>query len=178
MNAKKNRIYITAGLVLILIAAVWMIIKAAKTTDIFILLSVLEGLIACAAATAYALLGYKKDAAKFYKIFMVMYALSALLSALPCFLSGQGGIIDKVAAILTVIGALILAFVKDLGEQKTLIIADILAILYAVVFIYKIFTAENFFMDAQASFTGLVLSILAIIFIKGKYIDKHSRGSH
>ena len=32
MNAKKNRIYIMAGLVLILIAAVWMIIKAANMT--------------------------------------------------------------------------------------------------------------------------------------------------
>ena len=178
MNAKKNRIYIMAGLVLILIAAVWMIIKAAKTTDIYILLSVLEGLIACAVATAYALLGYKKDAAEFYKIFMILYAVTALLSALPCFLSGQGDIVDKVAAVLTFIGALILAFAKDLGEQKTLIIADILALLYAIVFIYKIFTAKDFFMEAQASFTGLVLSILAIIFIKGKYIDKHSRGSH
>lgn len=176
MTEDKKKLYGMLGMIPVIIGCIWMILKAIKADNIFVMLSIISGLITFAIAMAYAGKGYKKNGAGYYKAYMVMFAVTCALGIVPAFMGYDYGVLAKVVAVAALICALILAFWKDLGKTKSYVVGIIATLLYLILFVSHIFAGGNFFDTAQASFTGLLMSLLSLVFISAKYADKSARG--
>lgn len=143
-------------------------------------------IIGLASAFYYVLVGYKKDVSKYYKLFMIIYALASLWNALSTYFYSLSspiqltGIIKFVCLGLPLISALfifILAFVKDLGKKKSLIFAIINFIAVFSVTLLGIIMLNNTTQYYGVHIGNVCLALIALLLVIGKYVDKDSRGA-
>jgi len=127
----------------------------------------------CASACAfiYCLFGYKKDNAKFFKIYAIAFAAHHLQHVFMAAMVHTG-----VVAICHAIGfgvVLVLIMALDLGKKKSygLAIADM--IVSAIPFFVALFDG----LQPIGCLPTLTLSIVLMIMVAGKYSDKAKRGS-
>lgn len=132
----------------------------------------------------YALNGYKKDSAKYYKLFMIMYYISSLLSlATPIALminNEEIGFIDilfvTVWNIVIVYCVTILTIGKDLEKDNSanlcyvLLVANIIKLLAGIV-------SNEAIQRIAAHLSNLLLACIVFTFVFAKYIEKSSRGA-
>lgn len=142
--------------------------------------------ILCIAALAcgliYALNGYKKDAAKYYKTFMYLYLISSVLSlgtslSLAIADLGNFGILMIISNIIITISIFVLAFVKDFGEKKSNILSLLVLSLNILKLLSDISIKGITTPIISAGFGNLILACILCVFVSAKYADKASRGA-
>ena len=120
--------------------------------------------------------GYTKQAAVYYKAFLVFTVLSNVISACAVVLY-QGFDLAFVFKIIKTILLLVLIFYKDMGERNTWII---FALAIAFDLVYDLFfdvTRNGMIQILILTVTRLLTMGTIGLAIRGKYEDKHSRGS-
>ena len=149
-------------------------------------ISTIINIVALGAGVAYTVLGYKKNAAVFYKIFMWLYAISAVITYTSMIINPAGDS-ATLAVVLTKFISLglivLLAGAKDYGVVKSNIISIALLALWTyeliscVIFVDK-FSELNMFVPILFNAIGqFVLASTAALMVCGKYIDKKARGA-
>ena len=132
----------------------------------------------------YALNGYKKDAAKYYKTFMYLYLLSNTISFIIALTSaiseiGNLGVLMIVVNGIILLSVCSLTFIEDIGESKSNIFAlsilllNILKLVIDIAIIGTTITTPH----TSAWFANIVLACVLCVFVSAKYADKASRGS-
>ena len=128
----------------------------------------------------YLLKGYHKQAAVFYKAFLILHIVVCALTVFIdlCFYTvNVYMILISVLNVFKIIALAILAFGKDLGKQKTWRLFWILLILDSIKLILAVINMANIGFDF--SFTGYITALIADgtigLAVKGKYDDKEAR---
>ena len=134
-------------------------------------------MIAIAFAFFYAVYGYKKNVARYYKEFLIVLGASRLVMVIVGIIEAKAlGIGVGVSTVLFAVSfvlAAILAFVKDLGKTKSL--CAVLAMLVLDVVNEVILLVK--FGDVFSAVIVLAVSFVAVEFVFAKYADKAERGS-
>lgn len=122
----------------------------------------------------YALSGYKKDGAKYYKAFISLYFVSSIVSLITSIIAPTSESINIYILfinIVVIVLLFILAFVKDVGISKSTNIS----LLILLVNIIKMFYTNK--LTYQGGFANLILACILCVFVSAKYRDKESRGT-
>lgn len=119
----------------------------------------------------YSIDGYKKDSAKYYKIFLCLFILSVFITII-----NSDNIIKIVCSILCAICLCMLLLGKDLGKKKSTIISCVILAFNTIKILVDIFATNKASIFIN-SFPHLVLAIALCGFVAGKYLDKQTRGS-
>lgn len=133
-------------------------------------------LLAYASGICYTFRGYEKRAANFYKLFMLLYALSAACTAAVVLDCGFGGVNGAVIAIdaLCFLGVLLLALGLDLGKKRSMTLALAIFGLYAVSLLLTLtmkLTPAALINAVQI----LVVAANGVILVTAKYLEKTDR---
>ena len=126
----------------------------------------------------YFLNGYKKEAAKYYKIFMCLYAVGSLISfAAPLISFGLGNYnLENVINFTVFVCACLLAFVSDFGKNNSNTTICIVLVLTGIKLINDLLNGTIVNVHF-ASFSNFVQAVIACTLVSHKYIDKESRGA-
>ena len=140
----------------------------------------------------YAIQGYKKSAAKYFKLMMVFCAFASLLCIVPHMYNTAAEGFMPTGYVLCTLGYalcfgiyLILALVPDLGLIKSSVLIGIVFLFYIVVFLFSVVNqtgthtsggASTDWMRVFRQATMWVLALSVGISIYFKYSDKARRG--
>ena len=131
-------------------------------------------------AFAYFIVGYTKDAAKYFKLAMLFDAATYVLNFLylaifPFPLIVDPNIFISVTLIMIMYGnSLIIAIAKDLGKKASYLIYGTNTFLYLVNLILTISEDKASLIMA---IVWLIISVVGLVMIKAKYIDKANRNA-
>ena len=120
----------------------------------------------------YIISGYHKDAAKYYKVYGILYMITIIFGTITCL----NNIPSVICNILIVLGIAPLVYVKDLGKTKSLGICTVILLLQIVIAIFlwsngiPTISKNNILMS-------LDLACLYGIMTYAKYLDKAERGT-
>lgn len=151
------------------------------------MLNKIETIICCIAllyGVYYSLGGYKKNAASYYKAFMVMYLISSIFSLISNIekliqeniLGFNLKTIIGFSSVLIIICLFVLSFVKDLKKTKSTIISYLLLIINVVKLVFSLIYSNSIIYIAS-DVSNLLLAIILCVFVSVKYIDKENRGT-
>jgi hypothetical protein len=127
----------------------------------------------------YTARNYTKDAADYYKYFMLLYAISKLFTLYSSFmLSGVN--LYMIVTLVEVVLISSFAFVKDLGRQRSMMLFYALLVCELLVGLTGGFTdvSSAFAPRLVAGITRLLLCGTLGLAIYGKYDDKARRGTN
>ena len=122
----------------------------------------------------YSLNGYKKDAAKYYKAFIYLYLISSLFALIGPIL-GERNILMIISRALVFIAVFVLAFIKDLGENKSSKLALAIFVINVATLCYGVTSKAIPFIIMHLG--NVALSCILCVFVSAKYADKKSRGA-
>ncbi len=123
----------------------------------------------------YILAGYKKNAAKFYKVYALLFAISqSILLFYICSLTTEFILIFLTALALSVI--LTLLFGRNMGKKVSLILCGIL-VLFAVLLLIFLLIYVNKLILLECSIVNLILVSLCFVLTYAKYVDKATRNA-
>lgn len=134
-------------------------------------------IVALVSGILYISFGYRKNAAFFYKMFLVVLTISqAVFAAREMTMTLSVPLVDAILMIVSLIMIVILATGKDLGKVNSAVVVGALIVCRVIALILDIVAQEGF---PVLSYTvsDLLLAITAAFMIFGKYIDKAQRGS-
>ena len=139
-----------------------------------VVLSVLSGF-------AYALGGYKKNAAKFYKGFMLFFCIESLVQLIYDVLSSSAisatSPISSIFATIVCVNLCIITFATDLGKKTTVSLAySVLAVLLINAVRMFVLYSSNIMLLCNY-ITQVILAVIACMFVAEKYADKTARGT-
>lgn len=150
--------------------------------DITAKFSIPFDIVTLAIGLVYALKGYQKTAANYYKLYMLCGALSYLVS-LTCAFEGNPDSIARyvgiIGLIVNVVLMLVLAFAKDLGRQKSITIAITtfgINIMQMIMFAVREEMQGSSFPIVVNVLQLIVISVITCVFVLAKYTEKASRG--
>ena len=126
----------------------------------------------------YAFSGYKKDAAKYYKLYMLAVLVAEVMSIFNLAPRTQPDVISYVLRGACIVFAILLTFAKDLGSKTTLSICSASLFIHIFNLVRIIINANNKLAAATNSVSDLALIIIALVFILAKYEDKKARGTN
>ena len=151
--------------------------------DVYSRIAAILNIVALLSSAVYVLYGCKKNAAQFFRGFMICYSLSLLSTIVGATM--QGPDIPATVIVYLVVFALIvvLAAGTDLGKKVSYVICGIIFAVNLGYFIWLFFTSPGIFrggdMLATANLIGagsqLALSSLLGVMTVAKYIDKANR---
>lgn len=130
----------------------------------------------------YILAGYKKDSVYYYKTFIFLYAICVIVSFFVPFRSliinemFIDSIIMAICILLIFICILALAFVKNLGKEKSFKLAYLILALNIVKLLTYLIAQPTLLMISFV-FSHILLACILCIFIVCKYNDKFLRGT-
>ena len=127
----------------------------------------------------YAFKGHLKDSAKFYKIFIVLYAVSTIVSLVSYYTYVKNAlsvtnIIILIGHIVVMLGALLLATIKDFGKKNSTNVVNGIALINLLILFITLVSDLNFIYIALCN---LVLSCIEKAYVDFKYQDKEARGA-
>ena len=161
--------------VVLIIAAIIAKLATIKKVSMLVNIDSIVCIIALVFGLFYSLSGYKKDSAKYYKVFMYLYFVSSVLSLLVPSIAPLSGKIDFFIVSINVIILIlvfVLAFIKDLGVNKSTYISIFILILNVVKLFYNVKMTV-----LLLGFSNLILACIVCVFVSAKYKDKESRGT-
>lgn len=129
----------------------------------------------------YFVKGYTKDVAKYFKLAMLFEASTYIIDYLylainPIEIIADTGSFISLAIVLVMYGnTLIVAVAKDLGKRASFLIYGSNTCLYIINLLTSIKTGAA---AEISSIIWLLLSLVGLIMIEAKYIDKGNRVSH
>lgn len=146
-------------------------------------IEIIASLLALAAGFLYLVLGYKKNVALYYKLFMIFSLASYVLNVTNLIMS-EGSLTWWYAliSVVALVFMTLLAFGKDLGVNKTYTFVIVLLVCKIIVIARIVFLGVDYFGDIYNMFLiteicrfilGITTGFLAI----GKYTDKQERGA-
>lgn len=124
----------------------------------------------------YAFNGYKKNAAKYYKTYMICYAVSVLAAVVNSVSKGSGHMIEICISLFTLCAALMLAFAKDLGRDRSKFAGYFILVL-SIVNIIIVAIDIGGLPAIIGAIEEAALAALTCIFVAAKYADKNKRGT-
>ena len=130
-------------------------------------------MIALACAFFYAVYGYKKNAAKYYKAFLITLGLAKLTMVIVSAVEAGAFGVSTVLFALAFVCAVLLVFAKDMGKTKSVCIVCAMFVLDLVNEIILLVKAADVF----SAVIVLAVSFIAVEFVLAKYIDKAERGT-
>ena len=148
---------------------------APKTLDVLLHLSTL---LALASGLVYLLRGYRKSAAIYYKVFLLLTAVSSVFLS-SALISGFGFNLGSALLFVEIAVLLILTFGKDLGKRNTWMLFCALLVLilvYGLVYLPRYFN-HQYLVVISTLLSKLVLLGTIGFAIYGKYADKDARGT-
>ena len=170
------KVILVFNLLLIAIAVVLSVISisgsGATTTR---LVSTIIKLASLLFAGFYIVSGYRKNAAKYYKVYGILYMFSIVLTLIAC-IKNTSSTLAIICNTLPVIGILALVFVKDFGKTKALITCAILVLLQIVCVILANAEGDPTIVKINI-FMSMDLACLLGIMTYAKYLDKAERGT-
>lgn len=144
----------------------------------------IANIIALLSGLFYVYTGYRKGSAKFFKLFMVIYAIASIYDVIAdcayC-ISNKVTllcIIELLANGLAGFSVVVLAFTKNFGKKASLVLGKFNLILTVVSdLIFGIFIYKDMMVYIDIYFGDIVLACLCLIFIVAKYANKETRGA-
>lgn len=138
--------------------------------DIITIIALVSGLF-------YAFYGYKKEASKYYKVFMALTFITFLCSAISNLPYSYLMILTCISFVRLIPIAL-LAFKKDFGKKNSIICAyTTFALTLAIVLIGVFVFVTPLKYLITLILNNVLLSVIVIIFVEAKYADKEARGT-
>lgn len=133
-------------------------------------------LLAYGAGICYTFKGYEKRAGNFYKLFMLLYALSAACAAAVAWNCGFGGVNGAVIAIdvLCFLGVLFLALGLDIGRKRSIRLALAIFALYAVALLLTLTMNATGALVLNAV-QSLAVAANGVILVTAKHLEKTDR---
>ena len=116
----------------------------------------------------------KKDGARYFRMFMILNALSILI---------QLAFVDQTAIFRLMFAVIfaslcLLAFAKDLGQKKSITLASIVVAFSVVALVLELVVAKATEYAALTVFvTQVILGLATLLMVVAKYDDKKQRGS-
>lgn len=183
-NANRSK-GVIAGIIVITIALISEIIGLFNNnllvTDKMVICVLIVGLIA---GLVFAFNGYKKSYADMYKVYMSIYAVALIINAVAGIAFSNispswtfPDYLGMILIVISIVAILILVFVKNLGKKisESLALYNMIATcgfsLYEIIILGDIASYYSIYIG------NILLSIIAYIFVKFKYVDKASRGA-
>lgn len=123
----------------------------------------------------YSLNGYKKDSAKYYKAFLYLYLVSNTFSVSVLFVN-RLNLFISILKILEFVLLFVLAFIKDLGANRSTNLSLLILIISVIDVLYGAIKIGNI-ISISSGFSALVLSCALCVFVSAKYKDKEARGA-
>lgn len=173
-NFKKVGIF---NLALILLVVIYDTIRLVTGNSIIGKITIIVHFIAYFFGLLYAFSGYKKDASKYYKLYMFLFSVSEIMSTISVVLRKEPSTISTLLTGLCAVFALILTFGKDLGKNTTLSICAICLSIHIYNLIHILINSQTKFQAITNSLSNIVLVVIALVFIIAKYENKALRGS-
>lgn len=121
-------------------------------------------------ALIYFFAGYKKDASKYFKGYVYLYALTALET---CLLMDMLPVVSKLSIVLKFGILCVLSAGNDLGKKKSYILC---ALNFVLTFV-NLFACGLSFVYSSRTVSTVFMAIFLWIMVAGKYSDKTSRGT-
>ena len=162
--------------VVLIIAAIIAKLATIKKVSMLVNIDSIVCIIALVFGLFYSLSGYKKDSAKYYKVFMYLYFASNILSLMVPLLAPKFETVNYfIASINAVILVLvfILTFINDLGVNKSTNLSMLILLLNIIKLFYDVSNKTTM----QSGFSNLILACILCVFVSAKYADKASRGA-
>lgn len=171
-NLKKAGYFNT----ILIIGAIGVKVYSLTKVNTFVKIDSIVCIFALVFGLIYSLNGYKKDVAKYYKIFMYLYLVSSVLSLMaplvePILTTINIFVVTINVALLILVFAL--AFIKDLGVNKSTNIAMVILLLNIIKLLYNVANK----ITIPSGFANLVLPCISCVLVSAKYKDKESRGA-
>ena len=137
--------------------------------------------IACIAGLVYVLYGCKKDVAKYYKLFLLLFSFVTLLNVITyLFALKARGFDSNISAVLGTaicVIAMVLTFAKDLGKNNSMGLAYAMIAVGAVNSIRMFVLYSDILGPMVSAAKNLIMVIIGFLFVIEKYIDRASRGA-
>lgn len=151
-------------------------------------------LMGCCSALHYVFKGYKKDAAKYYKFYMLLLYLSFVVGAIgpSLIVEYPDGLIRFITISFFVVSdctqaafCMTLALSHDLGKKTSMIMCWVMVVLCSIFMVISIgFTPSEFMgggiagvVYALRSASNLVIVLIGLLMTAAKYQDKTVRGT-
>ena len=136
----------------------------------------IANIIALVSAAFYILLGYRKNAAIYFKLYGLLYLLSQVAVVISA-ISMATTAITYIICIAAIVITLILVACKDLGKEKSLCLCGLLVLVQfiACIVVYTSYGSLMIVMITRA--VDLVLACLYGFLTYAKYLDKTERGT-
>ena len=173
-NFKKVGIF---NLLLIVLVVIYDSIRLATGHSLMPKIVILVHFVAYFVGLLYAFSGYKKDAARYYKIFMFLVAASEALSFVGKLTRSEPSTLMTVLSGVCIAIALSLTIVKDLGNKFSIVLCSISIAIHLYNVIHTAIFASAKFQAISGPLSDLILLIVALVFILAKYEDKFARGT-
>ena len=152
--------------------------RFSNLTNVLLMVLILAMLVV---GTVYLLQAYGKQAANYYKAFMLIHVgVCALTIFVDLFFYQVTALLIIICALnaIKLLALIALTFVKDLGSQKTWMLFYVVLAMDIIQLVLAIINMAGIGFDF--SFTGYVTALVADgtigLAIRGKYQDKRSRG--
>lgn len=124
----------------------------------------------------YCLFGFKKDGAFYYKCFIDMFIVF-LIADIVCFAGSPLNTIGiLICSVLMFVCLFILGFANNLGKLKSYLLGG-LALSSNIAFLIQIIIQEQYLDGVLFMVCRLILTIILLLMITAKYIDKAERKS-
>ena len=169
-NLKKAGYFNAFLTVIAIVLRIFQIVSA----PIYVKIEAVICIIALVFGLFYSLNGYKKDAAKYYKAFIYLYLISSLFALIGPIL-GERNILMIISRALVFIAVFVLAFIKDIGENKSSKLALAIFVINVATLCYGVTSKAIPFIVMHLG--NVALSCILCVFISAKYTDKASRGA-
>lgn len=153
------------------------------SADAMTTVSSVVSIVAMGFALVYLFMGYKKNAAVFYKVYTYVFAMSQIIAVIGLAKDSENFVGVSVYVILLGL-ILILAVVPDLGRKVTFIICGIIFALGFVLLITTLFvyspesvssTVDGFFRVFAGDVSVIVMSSVMWVMAGAKFNDKALR---
>ena len=140
------------------------LLSVGKGSPLFGIIDTSIGVIGLLFGLIYSINGYKKDAAKYYKVFMYLFVARSLISfaiSLSTFGFNSLELINLIHAINFVVlaCACLLAFVKDFGEHNSKTTACIILVLTGI----RLFSDISYASLKDTHYATLAIFVQAVI---------------
>ena len=177
INNTRRKVLQIVNFVFILIALGLRIYNLFSFTTVLRLIADISGCITLVFAIIYCLYGFKKDAAKYFKIYVWLYTIMSFIHIAIEPDDGTSRIVLLLNA-LTFATALVITLSADLGKTKTLLLGAInFAAIAVSVCIFLIAICDGSLEMIIVCVGQIVPAIEFNLMLLGKYTDKVSRGA-
>lgn len=170
------KVILVLNLLFIVVGIVTCVPSFKDTQDVFSLIGLAMTVLDLIFAGFYIINGYRKDAAKYYKIYGLLLAVKYTIIVVHSIILGS--LPFEIFNALTLVIVLVLTLSSNLGKNKSFILCGLLVILRVICFVIRIALIQATNINSILShMANIDLVCLYGIMTYAKYLDKTERGT-